>query len=96
MISFIFNFIAFLIFLIYLCRFLDMETEEVSSYRAVFTGVLEQLRRLCIRVNQTLLLSSLHETLHCDSLLEPEQVDDGWHGDTVLHRLKSLEGKLAS
>lgn len=75
-------------------RFLDMETEEVSSYRAVFTGVLEQLRRLCIRVNQTLLLSALHETYTCDHLLEPEQADDGWHGnDLVMARLKSLDGE---
>lgn len=87
------HFYHFLIINSYLLRFLDMETEEASSYRAVFSGVLEQLRRLCIRVNQTLLLSSLHDTLHCDVLLEPEQADDSWSsGDLVLSRIKSWEG----
>ncbi|XP_052124949.1 KICSTOR complex protein SZT2 isoform X2 [Frankliniella occidentalis] len=81
-----------LVYVYFHCRFLDMETEEVSSYRAVFTGVLEQLRRLCIRVNQTLLLSTLNDTFLCDALLEPEQADDSWTGgDVVLNRLKSLE-----
>jgi len=73
-----------------------METEEVSSYRATFSLVLDKLRDLVRRVNQTILLLALHESHQCDPLLEPELSEDVWiHGELTLQRLRSHEGNVS-
>lgn len=44
--------------------------------------VITQLKAICRRVNQYLLLQSLHDTRQCDPLLEPESNEDhNWKGD---------------
>lgn len=47
--------------------------------------LLVQIKAICRRVNQYLLLQNLHDTRICDSLLEPESTEDynTWRGDSV-------------
>ncbi|XP_012282231.1 KICSTOR complex protein SZT2 isoform X2 [Orussus abietinus] len=58
------------------CRFLDLASPEVDRYRQVQKTVISQIKGICRRVNQYLLLQSLHDTRMCDPLLEPESSDD--------------------
>lgn len=57
---------------------------------------------MCKRVNQSMLLQSLHDTRTCDHLLEPDDNFGDWHDNTPpaltrnlsFSRLKSMDGNL--
>ncbi|XP_063994970.1 KICSTOR complex protein SZT2-like [Diachasmimorpha longicaudata] len=66
------------------CRFLEFASPEVDKYRQVQKMVVAQISAICKRVNQYLLLESLHDTRNCDSLLEPESHEDhNWRADST-------------
>uniref|UniRef100_A0A0C9R6N5 Szt2 protein n=1 Tax=Fopius arisanus TaxID=64838 RepID=A0A0C9R6N5_9HYME len=66
------------------CRFLEFASPEVDRYRQVQKMVVAQITAICRRVNQYLLLESLHDTRNCDSLLEPESHEDhNWRADST-------------
>ncbi|KAJ8681967.1 hypothetical protein QAD02_017759 [Eretmocerus hayati] len=63
------------------CRFLDLTSPEVDRYEQVQKAVVAQLRSICKKVNQYLLLRDLHDRRICDALLEPESIEDqSWKG----------------
>lgn len=65
------------------CRFLELASPEVDHYRQIQKMVVSQIKAICRRVNQYLLLQSLHDTRTCDSLLEPESSEDFvWRSET--------------
>ncbi|XP_046747125.1 KICSTOR complex protein SZT2-like [Diprion similis] len=65
------------------CRFLELASPEVDRYRQIQKMVMSEIKAICRRVNQYLLLQSLHDTRTCDSLLEPESNEDYvWRGET--------------
>ncbi|KAH0819001.1 hypothetical protein GEV33_003789 [Tenebrio molitor] len=63
------------------CRFLELATPHVNSYLEVQKLISEEIRELCKRVNQSLLLQSLYETRICDALLEPDDNPKDWHSN---------------
>ncbi|XP_043487708.1 KICSTOR complex protein SZT2-like isoform X1 [Polistes fuscatus] len=65
------------------CRFLELVSPEVDCYKLIQKMVVNQIKVICRRVNQYLLLQKLHDTRACDKLLEPEVNEDHvWRGDT--------------
>ncbi|XP_048511777.1 KICSTOR complex protein SZT2-like isoform X2 [Athalia rosae] len=65
------------------CRFLELASPEVDRYRQIQKMAISQIKAICRRVNQYLLLQSLHDTRVCDPLLEPESSEDFvWRGET--------------
>lgn len=71
--------------MLYVRRFLEFVSSEVDRYRQVQKMVVAQITAICRRVNQYLLLESLHDTRNCDSLLEAEsQEDPSWRGDSAI------------
>lgn len=54
------------------CKFLELQTTKVNSYIRIHSKIIYSVKDLCKRVNQSLLLQSLHDTRNCDRLLEPE------------------------
>ncbi|EFN84896.1 KICSTOR complex protein SZT2 isoform X2 [Harpegnathos saltator] len=66
------------------CRFLELSSPEVDRYSQIQKMLLAQIKAICRRVNQFLLLQSLHDTRICDPLLEPESSEDyTWRGETA-------------
>ncbi|XP_012229201.2 KICSTOR complex protein SZT2-like isoform X1 [Linepithema humile] len=67
------------------CRFLELSSPEVDCYLQIQKLLLVQIKAICRRVNQYLLLQNLHDTRICDSLLEPESTEDynTWRGESV-------------
>lgn len=61
---------------ILLCRFLELSSPEVDCYLQIQKMLLVQIKAICRRVNQYLLLQNLHDTRICDLLLEPESTED--------------------
>ncbi|XP_014480858.1 PREDICTED: protein SZT2-like [Dinoponera quadriceps] len=65
------------------CRFLELSSPEVDCYSQIQKMLLAQIKAICRRVNQYLLLQSLNDTRICDPLLEPESSEDyTWRGET--------------
>ncbi|KAK0161678.1 hypothetical protein PV327_008097 [Microctonus hyperodae] len=65
------------------CRFLDFVSPEVDRYRLIQKMVVSQIAVICRRVNQYLLLESLHDTRNCDYLLESDSHEDqGWRAES--------------
>ena len=65
------------------CRFLELASTEVSHYQQIQKLVVAQIKTIYRRVNQYLLLHRLHDTRHCDPLLEPESNEDhNWKVDS--------------
>ncbi|XP_018338951.1 PREDICTED: protein SZT2-like [Trachymyrmex septentrionalis] len=58
------------------CRFLELSSPEVDCYSQIQKTLLVQIKAICRRVNQYLLLQNLHDTRICDLLLEPESTED--------------------
>ncbi|KYN29036.1 Protein SZT2, partial [Trachymyrmex cornetzi] len=58
------------------CRFLELSSPEVDCYLQIQKTLLAQIKAICRRVNQYLLLQNLHDTRICDLLLEPESTED--------------------
>ncbi|XP_018404829.1 PREDICTED: protein SZT2-like [Cyphomyrmex costatus] len=58
------------------CRFLELSSPEVDCYLQIQRMLLTQIKAICRRVNQYLLLQNLHDTRICDLLLEPESTED--------------------
>ncbi|XP_047362781.1 KICSTOR complex protein SZT2 isoform X1 [Vespa velutina] len=74
------------------CRFLELVSPEVDCYKQIQTMLVTQLKVICRRVNQYLLLQNLHDTRTCDVLLEPEVNEDHvWRGDTSSESGGSLQ-----
>ncbi|RZC33025.1 SZT2-like, partial [Asbolus verrucosus] len=63
------------------CRFLELTTIHVNAYLEVQRIISDEIRELCKKVNQSLLLQSLDETRICDALLEPDDNPKDWHGN---------------
>ncbi|XP_032678990.1 KICSTOR complex protein SZT2-like [Odontomachus brunneus] len=64
------------------CRFLELSSPEVDCYSQIQKMLIVQIKAICRRVNQYLLLQSLHDTRMCDPLLEPESSEDHtWRGE---------------
>ncbi|XP_072752702.1 KICSTOR complex protein SZT2 [Anoplolepis gracilipes] len=65
------------------CRFLELSSPEVDCYLQIQKMLLAQIKAICRRVNQYLLLQNLHDTRICDPLLEPESTEDynTWRGE---------------
>ena len=59
-----------------LYRFLELSSPEVDCYSQIQKTLLAQIKAICRRVNQYLLLQNLHDTRICDLLLEPESTED--------------------
>lgn len=80
-------------------RFLELATTHVYAYMETQRKITDEIRELCKKVNQSLLLQSLYETRICNPLLEPEDNGKDWHGSLPLShnssftRLRSMEGK---
>lgn len=54
----------------------------MDCYLQIQKMLLAQIKAICRRVNQYLLLQSLHDTRICDPLLEPESSEDyNWRGE---------------
>ncbi|XP_033214181.1 KICSTOR complex protein SZT2-like isoform X2 [Belonocnema kinseyi] len=65
------------------CRFLELASSEVAHYQQIQKLVVAQIKAICRRVNQYLLLHRLNDTRLCDSLLEPESSEDhNWKADS--------------
>lgn len=73
----------------------------MGLYVAVQRAIIEAIRGMCKRVNQSLLLQSLHDTRTCDYLLEADDNFGEWRSETTtiplvknlsLTRLKSMDG----
>ncbi|KAL0121707.1 hypothetical protein PUN28_006892 [Cardiocondyla obscurior] len=58
------------------CRFLELSSPEVDCYLQIQKMLVVQIKAICRRVNQYLLLQHLHDTRVCDLLLEPESTED--------------------
>ncbi|XP_011497452.1 PREDICTED: protein SZT2-like isoform X2 [Ceratosolen solmsi marchali] len=58
------------------CRFLELTSSEVDRYQQVQKTAVLQIKAICQRVNQYLLLRDLHDKRMCDQLLEPESIED--------------------
>jgi hypothetical protein len=58
------------------CRFLELTSSEVDRYQQVQKTAVLQIKAICQRVNQYLLLRDLHDKRTCDQLLEPESIED--------------------
>lgn len=80
-----------------------MNSDYVNDYIKVQKRVSEEVRNLCKKVNQLLLLQSLYETKMCDPLLEPDdscmerQSEVNYSPmsrNTSYSRLKSMEGEI--
>ncbi|KAJ3640250.1 hypothetical protein Zmor_003559 [Zophobas morio] len=63
------------------CRFLELANAHANTYLEVEKILSDEIRELCKRVNQSLLLQSLYETRICDSLLEPDDNSKDWPGN---------------
>ncbi|XP_023246457.1 KICSTOR complex protein SZT2 [Copidosoma floridanum] len=64
------------------CRFLELNSPKVDGYRQVQKDCVTQIKAICRRVNQGLLLRDLHDKRSCDPLLEPESSEDHkWKGN---------------
>lgn len=68
-------------------RFLELSTTHVGIYLEVQRAISDAIREMCKRVNQSLLLQSLHDTRTCDHLLEPDDNYNEWHNDSNLTQL---------
>lgn len=55
---------------------MELSSPEVDSYLQIQKMLLVQIKAICRRVNQCLLLQNLHDTRTCDPLLEPESTED--------------------
>lgn len=55
---------------------MELSSPEVGCYLQIQKMLLVQIKAICRRVNQYLLLQNLHDTRICDSLLEPESTED--------------------
>ncbi|KAI4483415.1 hypothetical protein M0802_013415, partial [Mischocyttarus mexicanus] len=74
------------------CRFLELVSPEVDCYKLIQKMVVNQIKVICRRVNQYLLLQNLHDTRVCDTLLEPDiNEDHAWKGDTSSESGGSLQ-----
>lgn len=63
------------------CRFLELNSPEVHRYQQVQRSAVAQIKSICRRVNQYLLLRDLHDKRTCDNLLETGSMDDiSWKG----------------
>lgn len=58
------------------CRFLELTSPEVDRYQQVQKTAVSQVKAICRRVNQYLLLRDLHDKRNCDPLLEQESIED--------------------
>ncbi|XP_043250268.1 KICSTOR complex protein SZT2-like isoform X1 [Colletes gigas] len=66
------------------CRFLEIPSEEVTSYWHTQKTLISQIKSTCRRVNQYLLLQNLHKTSKCSDLLETETSEDyNWKSETT-------------
>ncbi|XP_008200755.1 KICSTOR complex protein SZT2 isoform X3 [Tribolium castaneum] len=82
------------------CRFLELAATQVLNYLEVQRMLSDEIRELCKKVNQSLLLQSLYETRICDSLLEPDDNPKDWPAsicsspisrNSSYHRLRSMD-----
>lgn len=82
---------------------MELATPHVNSYLEVQKLISEEIRELCKRVNQSLLLQSLYETRICDALLEPDDNPKDWHSNVCSSpisrnssylRLRSMDGSF--
>lgn len=65
------------------CRFLELASTEVAHYQQIQKLLVAQIKAICRRVNQYLLLHRLNDTRLCDPLLEPESSEDhNWKADS--------------
>lgn len=55
---------------------MELSSPEVDCYSQIQKLLLAQIKAICRRVNQYLLLQNLHDTRICDLLLEPESTED--------------------
>ncbi|XP_026671200.1 KICSTOR complex protein SZT2-like [Ceratina calcarata] len=81
------------------CRFLEIDSPEVLTYNQTQNTLITQIKSICRRVNQYLLLQNLHKTSKCSELLESEDYnsmeDFNWRTEArkeTLSVLKSKEG----
>ena len=58
------------------CRFLELTSPEVDGYQQIQKTAVVQIKNICRRVNQYLLLRDLHDKRICDALLEQESIED--------------------
>lgn len=66
------------------CRFLEIISPEVNSYWHTQKMLVSQIKTICRRVNQYLLLQNLHKTSKCSELLETESNEDyNWKSETI-------------
>lgn len=63
---------------------MELSSPEVDCYLQIQKMLLAQIKAICRRVNQYLLLQNLHDTRICDPLLEPESTEDYniWRGES--------------
>jgi hypothetical protein len=59
-----------------ICYCRSSEGEVETPYRNVQRSAVASIKRLCKKVNQTMLLQNLHDTRVCDQLLEEEASED--------------------
>lgn len=87
------------------CRFLELPTTLVGTYLQVQRAIRDAIRNLCKKVNQSLLLQSLHDTRACDDLLESEESFKSYSNENnspkisrnpSFSRLRSMDGKYNS
>ncbi|XP_029156600.1 KICSTOR complex protein SZT2-like [Nylanderia fulva] len=80
------------------CRFLELSSPEVDCYLQIQKMLLAQIKAICRRVNQYLLLQNLHDTRICDSLLEPESTEDynTWRGENSTESGNLLQNHTSS
>ncbi|XP_014220610.1 KICSTOR complex protein SZT2-like isoform X1 [Trichogramma pretiosum] len=65
------------------CRFLELSSPEVDRYQQVHKNAVSQIKAICRRVNQYLLLRDLYDKRICDPLLENESAEDNnWKNDS--------------
>ncbi|CAB0036663.1 unnamed protein product [Trichogramma brassicae] len=65
------------------CRFLELSSPEVDRYQQVHKNTVSQIKAICRRVNQYLLLRDLYDKRICDPLLENESAEDNnWKNDS--------------
>lgn len=65
-------------------RFLEIISPEVNSYWHTQKMLVSQIKSICRRVNQYLLLQNLHKTSKCSELLETESNEDyNWKSETI-------------
>lgn len=71
----------------------------MDCYLQIQKQLLVQIKAICRRVNQYLLLQNLHDTRICDPLLEPESTEDHtniWRGETSSESGNSLPNHSSS